>query len=355
MAKNVTGNSKLRPAKAAPSAAESKSHTDRVMIDGKEVEFRREDVPVDKLRLDPENPRLHYIVKSLLAGERNDEKLHEILWSRDSIKSLAKSIHQNGGVMEPIVVLGDYRVVEGNCRTVCSRELVKMYPHDARFRRIPANVLLEATQGQVDVMLVELHAAGKIQWDAYEQARMIAHLNKHHGKTWDWLAAHVRMARNKLAQLIFAYNLTDEYLQANPDPVNVKKYSLFAEAAKKKEIKERIQEDNRFKASFFAWIRDGKLTDNKQVRRLPAILGNEAAREALERQGFAEAYKVLVKDKPSMTSDLFAAIEDTTARLRSAPFDEIQDLKAGNVQKIVMLRDLHRAIQDIGTATNIQL
>ena len=56
-----------------------------------------------------------------------------------------------------------------------------------------------------------------------------------------------------------------------------------------------------------------------------------------------------------MSSGLFASIEDTTEMLRSAPFDEIQDLKNGNVQKFVMLRNLHRAIQDIATVAKIQL
>ena len=50
------------------------------------------------------------------------------------------------------------------------------------------------------------------------------------------------MPRNKLAQLLLAYGLTSDYLEANPDPLNVKKYSFFAEVAKKRDLKEKIEQ-----------------------------------------------------------------------------------------------------------------
>jgi hypothetical protein len=328
---------------------------DKVTISGHEVLVSHEDYPVSKVKLDPDNPRLDYIVRSALKGDRSDQKLHELLWSRDSVKELAKSIYQNGGLIVPIVMIKDGTVVEGNCRTVSYRELGKMYPHDARWRKIPAQVLPEVTRQQIDIMLAELHVAGKIPWDAYEQARTVASLHHTHGMTYDWLSAHLRMPRNKLAQLLLAYQLTSEYLKANPDPGNVKKYSFFAEVVKKRELKEKLEQDPTFKEAFFAWIRDEKLTDNKQIRQLPLILASDATRKVLDQKGFKEAYEVLVKDQPAMSSDLFASVEAATEALKAAPFDEIQDLKNGNVQKIVMLRNLHRAIQDIATVAKIQI
>jgi len=328
---------------------------DKVTISGSEIQVSHEDYPVSKLKLDADNPRLDYLVRAKLKGDRGDQKLHELLWSSDSVKQLAKSIHQNGGLIVPIVVTNDGTVVEGNCRTVSYRELGKMYPSDPAWRKIPAQVLPQVTRQQVDIMLAELHVAGKIPWDAYEQARTVASLHHTHGMTYDWLSAHLRMPRNKLAQLLLAYELTSDYLKANPDPLNVKKYSFFAEVAKKRDLKEKIEQDAAFKDSFFGWIRDEKLTDNKQIRQLPQVLENDGARRALDQRGFNEAYKVLIKDKPAMSSDLFASVEATTEALAAAPFDEVQDLKNGNVQKIVMLRNLHRAIQDIATVAKIQL
>jgi hypothetical protein len=133
------------------------------------------------------NPRLDYLVRSALKGDRSDKKLHDLLWSRNSVKELAKSIHQNGGLIVPIVVIQDGTVVE------------------------------------------------------------------------------------------------------------------------------------------------------------------------VDQKGFKEAYEVLVKDRPAMRSDLFASVEAATEALKAAPFDEIQDIQNGNVQKIVMLRNLHRAIQDIATVAKVQI
>lgn len=327
----------------------------KVTISGHEIQVSHEDFLVSKLKLDPENPRLDYLVRSKLKGDRSDQKLHDLLWSNNSVKELAKSIHQNGGLIVPIVVTKDGTVVEGNCRTVSYRELGKMYPNDPLWRKIPAQVLPAVSRQQIDIMLAELHVAGKIPWDAYEQARTVASLHHTHGMTYDWLSAHLRMPRNKLAQLLFAYDLTSDYLKVNPDPLNVKKYSFFAEIAKKRDLKEKIEQDAAFKQAFFGWIRDEKLTDNKQIRQLPIILENDAARKMLDQKGFKEAYEVLIKDQPAMSSDLFASIEAATEALKAAPFDEIQDLKDGNIQKVTMLRNLHRAIQDIATVAKIQL
>jgi hypothetical protein len=57
----------------------------------------------------------------------------------------------------------------------------------------------------------------------------------------------------------------------------------------------------------------------------------------------------------SLESDLFWAVKNATEKLRSAPANDIQDLKAGNAQKIIMLRDLHRAIEDLATLASMKL
>jgi hypothetical protein len=152
-----------------------------------------------------------------------------------------------------------------------------------------------------------------------------------------------------------ACRLTDEYLKKNPDPGNVKKFSLFEEALKKKEVKTRIESDLKFKGQLFDWISDGKLSAALQMRVLPDILKNADACEALTKKGYDAAYKVIVKDKPAMTSDLFAAIENATEQVKSAPLEEIQALKSGDVVKITMLRNLHRAIQDLSAVSNVHL
>ena len=62
-----------------------------------------------------------------------------------------------------------------------------------------------------------------------------------------------------------------------------------------------------------------------------------------------------MRDDPSLESDLFWAVKNATEKLTSAPASDVQDLKAGNAQKVVMLRNLHRAIEDIATLAGMKL
>jgi len=246
-------------------------------------------------------------------------------------------------------------VIEGNCRTVCLRELRKKYPDDDRWQmarayKFPNNVDYQS----IAIMLLDFHVAGKSEWDAYEQARLLWDLNRNHGMSYDALASHSQLQRNKLANMLAAYDLTQEYLVQNPDPENIKKYSYFQEAHKKREIRERL-ETAEFKKDLFRWIESSKLTDSRQIRGLPEILENAAARSALEERGFGAAYGVLVAGKPAMTSDLFAAVEQATERIKQAPLDEIKDLRRGNVEKINLLQDLSRALEDLAAMTDIEL
>ncbi|MBI2202849.1 MAG: hypothetical protein HYU41_03195 [Candidatus Rokubacteria bacterium] len=110
-----------------------------------------------------------------------------------------------------------------------------------------------------------------------------------------------------------------------------------------------------FKQRFHRLVADEKITDAKQVRDLPAILANPDATKALESKGFAEATRVLITNDPSLESDLFWAVKTATEKLKAAPASDIQDLKGGNPQKLIMLRNLYRAIDDLATLAGVKL
>ncbi len=124
---------------------------------------------------------------------------------------------------------------------------------------------------------------------------------------------------------------------------------------RKKELRQRFQNDLQFKQRFHKWLLDDRLTDSKQVRALVGILENPDATKALDKSGYAEAAKVLILNDPSLESDLFYAVKNATEKLKEAPASDIQDLKAGNAQKIIMLRNLYRAIDDLATLGGVKL
>src|SRR6266446_2931024 len=313
---------------------------DYLTIQGKNIPYSRTSVPTEECELDPSNPRIQFLIGQR-AGSVSENELDELIWEKDPVKALAQSILQNGGVYEPIIVQRDgkkLRVREGNCRLVGSRHLLEQYPNDRRFMTMPAMIFdVDLTEEDLAVLLADMHVAGKIRWDAYEQAKHVHDLFQVYGKTYDWLSNHLRLSKGKIIELLSAYRAMTEFLAAHPAPDNVRKFSLFHELMKKKDLRQRFQDDMQFKQRFHKWVLENRLNDSKQVRALPGILDNPEAAKALDKSGYAEAAKVLIINDPSLESDLFYAVKNATEKLKEAPASDIQDLKAGVPQKVIML------------------
>jgi hypothetical protein len=328
------------------------------IIQNKQVPYTPARLPLSQIQLDPANPRVQYLVGQT-GGDITQDQLDELLWNKDQVKALSQSIYQNGGVREAIIVqkAGDHYVVrEGNCRTVACRHLSEQYPGDERFEFIPAHVYeTSLSEEDLAVILADMHVGKKISWDAYEQAKVIHDLSTIHGKTYDWLSNHLRLSKGKISENLKAYKAATDYLSISPDPANVRKFSFFQEVMKKPDLRTRFEDSPAFRSDFHRWLDEDKLTDARQVRSLSSILANDDALAALNGQGFEAASKVLVSKDPSLGSDLFHAVKVATQALQVAPLRDIQDLKAGNPQKLIMLRNLKRALEDLSTLTGISI
>jgi hypothetical protein len=313
---------------------------------------------LDQCQLDPQNPRIQFLVGQR-AGAVTEAELDELIWQKDAVKALGQSILQNGGVYEAIIVQrkgARFLVREGNCRTVACRHLLTQHPNDNRFETMPAMIFdVDLTEEDLAVLLADMHVSGKIRWDAYEQAKHVSDLFHAYGKTYEWLSNHLRLSKGKIRELLEAYRAATEYLGLHPSPVNVKKFAVFHEVVKKKELRQRFKEDPRFKQSFHRWVSEERISDSKQVRDLPAVFSNPEAVKALEQSGFEAAQKVLVREDPSLQSDAFRAIKEATEKIKTLPADDIQDLKAGNPAKIALMRNLYRAIEDVSGLAGVVL
>lgn len=329
------------------------------VIQGKQIPFTATRLKVEQVDLDAKNPRVQYLVGQT-GGTATQDQLDAMIWDKDQVKALAQSIFQNGGVREPIIVQptgkGKYVVREGNCRLVSARHLMDQHPGDERFSYIPAHVYEDAlSEEDLAVLLADLHVAKKISWDAYEQAKYIHDLYHVYGKTYDWLSDHLRMSKGKISEALSSYKATTDYLHIHPAPANIRKFSFFQELTKKKALKERYDNSIDFKQYFHGLVDKEKISDARQVRSLPQILENPDARKALDEKGFDDAARVLISNDPSLGSDLFLAVKNATEALKRAPASDIQDLKAGDAQKIIMIRNLKRALEDLATLAGITL
>jgi hypothetical protein len=337
---------------------ELKMNTNVSVIQGKQVPYTPARISIAEIDLDAKNPRVQYLVGQV-GGAVTQGQLDSMIWDKDQVKALSQSIFQNGGVREPIIVqrAGDrYVVREGNCRLVSSRHLADQHPGDERFSHIPAQVYEHnLTEEDLAVLLANLHVAKKISWDAYEQAKYIHDLFNVYGKTYDWLSNHLRMSKGKISESLAAYKATTDYLQVHGSPTNIRKFSFFQELMKKKDLKERYDDSAEFRQSFYGWLEGSKITDARQVRALPEILANAEATKALNETGFEAAARVLITNDPSRGSGLFASVKAATEALKAAPASDIQDLKEGNPQKLIMLRNLKRSLEDLSTLAGVAL
>jgi hypothetical protein len=305
------------------------------------------------------NPRVQYLI-GLRSGGMTESEIEEALWKMNAVKELAASIENNGGVRDPVIAErqngGEFIFKEGNCRLVSLRSLGKRHPHDPKFQEVEAYVFDRGALSDEDiaVILSDIHVAGKIEWPAYEEARLVADLHNNYNKSLDWLADHLRKGRSKILQLLWAYEKTSDFLAANPAPDGVRKFSFFYELAKKRQLKERFDVDTAFKPHFYAWVKDGRLTDSKQVRSLPEILANADAAKALDTQGFDEANRVLIIQDPAREGGPYGAIAWATEELRKFAASEIAALKS-NPAKLILVRNLKRALEDLATLGGLQL
>jgi len=322
-----------------------------------DFEVTRELWNVEKLKLDPNNQRLGYLLRQHKKGPSAiDKELHKMLWDIDQVKALYQSVYQNGGLLEDPVVRADGTVVEGNCRTVVLRELRKKYPDDDRFTRIFVRVLpSNVTEEQISLLLGELHIAGKIEWRAYDQAEYVWKMSKIFGKTYDFLATHLRWSRTKLSQKIAAYEETKAYLERTGDPQGINRFSHFEEFMKKKSLRDRFEKDPEFIRSFGKWVSDGKLPDAKDVRDLSSILDNEEALRKFEKEGIRAARLVLQDEDPSIISNLYSAIDQAAAELETISLQEITALQEGNEARLEKLRRLARTLHRVETFSGVKL
>ena len=180
-------------------------------------------------------------------------------------------------------------------------------------------------------------------------------MNKIYGKTYDFLASHLRWSRSKLAQKIAAYEETKSYIEESGDPEGINRFSHFEEFMKKIELREKREAESGFMRDFRRWVKDGRFPDAKDVRDLPVILESDKALEAFEEGGARAAKQVLHENNPSLGSNLWATIDRATIELLQMPLVEIEDLKKGQESKIAKLQLLEAALRTVAQHASLVL
>jgi hypothetical protein len=335
--------------KVATRSINQPEHLDEIVLGGTKVTIRGTDIPLSGARLDPKNPRVANTValSGFGTGVALQKRLREQLWEDPDVHDLYRSVLENRGLVERIIVRADGTIAEGNCRWVVYNKLHENYPTDATWRFIPARLLPEnITEKQVAILLGELHVGGKNQWSAFEKAGHIYSLFSVHGMVQDEIARLLRTSKTAVNHNVRAFDaMKNKYLRSYPGPGAIRKFSHFLELYKKPELRDWVSNSPDALDQFVRWVGTNKLPRGEDVRGLKDIVSNPKALSAFSEHGFEAAQKVLEKDRPELTSTLFRLMIEMTEALKDARLDEIQKVrkdKSGHAKAIV--RNLHQSL-----------
>ena len=341
---------RANPANAPKAALVVVEQVDEIVLGGVKVQIRGQEIPLDQVLLDPENPRVANTVAATMSGSdaQVQRQLADTLWNDPDVHDLYHSIRENGGLIERIIVRSTLMVAEGNCRTVVYRKLRENFPDDPRWQTIPARVLpVDVTDRQIAILLGELHVGGKNKWSPFEKAGHIHELATRHGLVQDEIAKLLRTSKTAVNHNIHAFGaLKNRYMPQYPGTGAVRKFSYFYEAYKDPTLRDWFKNSPEALDRFVQWVGTNKLARGVEVRELRDIVMNSRVLAAFEEGGREAARKVLEQDRPELTSPLFELMLKMTEALEQARLDDVRRVRkdpSGGAKAIV--RNLKEALE----------
>lgn len=215
-------------------------------------------IPVDKLMLDIENPRLLHEVIAGTAPTTQQELEDSISSAASSkFKALFKSIKKTG-VQNAIWVLpqsdGTYLVKEGNRRTTILRKLLRegiQPPSGVEYDKVPANIIdKSATDMDVKLLCARIQT-GQAEWGAFNEGALISDLHNNDNMALEDIAIELQKPVTQIKKQLKSYKMFLEYSAASGD-VNPRRFAYFNEAPKK--VLEWVDDSPRNKKDYHKWI-----------------------------------------------------------------------------------------------------
>jgi hypothetical protein len=290
------------------------------------------EVPLDELKLDPDNVRLQHI--RIKYGNMTEEDIKEHFWAEPSTRDLYRQILAAKGLYQEIIIDSMGIVREGNRRLVCLRKL-KEEAHEGKLPGIPKTffdkikcIVLpkDTTDRELSLMLASIHVKGKKAWDAFDKARHITHLHDELKVSYDILSKTLNMGKITIIRAVDAYNTTRKYGEKYPEDADwYRMFTYFDELYKRKSLKDWRNNPSHLEL-FLELVHEGKFRDVRDVRFLDRVLKDEDAMRALDRGKFEDALKVACSKDPSIEDNKFRKIRDTIDTIRSFSRKDIKEI-----------------------------
>ena len=305
-------------------------------------------VPLEKIDLDQENPRLAH-----LEGPLTEEQIEEFIFDEEDGRRLYNQLRQDGQLFEEIwlVKTGDrYVVKEGNRRVVASRKYLcdvqsgKIKNVDeSNFNYLPAKIFRDDLSAKdIDVFLGSVHIVGKKDWSATNKGSHIFKLINQYDETPESVAEQLGMTVGKVKQAYSAYKLTNQFGKKYGGKY-IRMYSYFDEFLSARALIKWTEDDPSRLDWLMEQIHNKKISNHRHIRRLKYIV---AAEPSIQKKCLAiieskegnieQAYDTF---KIYSDSNSWIILEKTCKVLDSFPIQQMKIAK-NDTQKMIVIKNL---------------
>lgn len=234
----------------------------KITIGKKEYEVSEVQLNQCELRFYEENPRVYSALRAD-GSAPTQEIIEEKMTSMDHVKQLRLSIEQNGGLIDPLMVVkrnDGYIVLEGNSRLAAYRILATKDP--VKWQKVRVCILPEEiTDGDIFTLLGQYHLVGRKDWSVFEQAAYLYRQKESTGIAIDILAKNVGLTEGKVSAYLKVYSFMVEHDDLRPD-----RWSYYEEYLKNRGINKYRETHPQMDDAFVAQVKTGQIKQAVDVR-----------------------------------------------------------------------------------------
>lgn len=307
-----------------------------IPIAGVPEEVEIEEIDIEKLILDEENPRIGYwrdnIMRVTDATSQGDLEIALKSGGYEDYNRLKRSIETSEGAMEEIwaypIEGGKYKIIDGNTRVLIYRDLKDKYPQKNCYKKIRCKILPpDITEKSINFIRLIAHLRGVNDWQVYERARMLYILWYHRGYTEEELKSTTKLSLNDIRRWREAYkNMNEQFLPRYSHKSDaLLKFSYFVEFENRR-IKDGMERYNLTVKDFCDWVGNEEITRAQDVRDLRKMFENDDIARILKEEGFQSAKYELSMSIPAYASRLFEHIDKCIIGLKRMSRDEEQSI-----------------------------
>ena len=339
-------------------ASNSKSHvllTDQTLIiEGEAIPIEYRKVPLKDVILDPDNPRIQHEVKRVAAnGKIGQDELHKLILLQPGFDDLFRSIRDNGGILEPIYIRADGRIIEGNCRAASYLKLHGIKKQAVQWHAIPAVFVPKITDRQVAILQGQYHVAGRNKWRAYEKVGHMHHMFTSLQMDEKTIAQALGVKERDVIRDLKAFQVMKEKLLPKiTSGSGLEKWSFVQEFFKRKGLEEYRSKPANID-EFVSWVVEKKIKQGTDVRKLEKIIKHPSAVKTLKKTGVDDAMAVVGKADPTANSRTFQKLKEATLLLQHLNNKDLERLKEDKPQQL--LQGLFTAIKAAAKAAGVKL